>query len=78
MAVVVVLPVADDHAGLGQRPEAVDVQALVADAGVERFDVAVAPRLPGRDEVQPDLAGCQSAIALQANSGPLSQRSTAG
>jgi len=30
--VVVVFPVADDHAGLGQRPEAVGVQAFVADA----------------------------------------------
>ena len=78
VVVVVVFPVANDHSGVGQRPEAVDVEAFVADAGVERFDVAVAPRLPGRDEVQPDLAGCQSAIALQANSGPLSQRSTAG
>src|ERR1700736_5712075 len=49
--VVVMLPVADDHAGLGQRPEAIDVEAFVADAGVERFDVAVAPRLAGWDEV---------------------------
>jgi hypothetical protein len=31
---------------------------LVADAGVERLDIAVAPRLAGRDEVQPDLPGC--------------------
>jgi hypothetical protein len=53
--VVVMLPVADDHAGLGQRPEAVDVETFVADAGVERFDVAVAPRLAGWDEVQADL-----------------------
>jgi hypothetical protein len=36
VVVVVVFPVADDHAGLGQRPEAVDVEAFVADAGVER------------------------------------------
>ena len=35
-----------------------DVEAFVGDAGVERLDVAVAPRLPGRDEVQPDLASC--------------------
>jgi hypothetical protein len=25
---------------------------LIADAGIQRFDVAVAPRLAGRDEVQ--------------------------
>ncbi|MDT5310594.1 MAG: hypothetical protein QOE48_6315 [Mycobacterium sp.] len=55
VVVVVVLPVADDDAGLGQGPEAVDVEAFVADAGVERFDVAVASRLAGRDEVQLDL-----------------------
>src|ERR1700756_2333205 len=53
--VVVVFPVTDDHSGLAQRPEAVDVQAFVADAGVERIDVAVAPRLAGGDEMQPDL-----------------------
>jgi len=52
--VVVLLPVGDHDAGLGQAPEDVDVQALVADAGVERLDVAVAPRLAGRDEVQAD------------------------
>jgi hypothetical protein len=39
---------------MGQAREDVDVQALVADAGVERLDVAVAPRLAGRDEVQAD------------------------
>jgi hypothetical protein len=32
---VVVLPLADDHAGVGQLPEAVDVEAFVADTGVE-------------------------------------------
>lgn len=47
----------DAAQGLGEGPEAVDVQALVADAGGKRFDVAVAPRLAGRDEVQPDLPG---------------------
>jgi hypothetical protein len=41
----VVFPAADDHAGLGHPPEAVDVQAFVADVGVERFSVAVAPWL---------------------------------
>jgi hypothetical protein len=45
----------DDHARLRQRPEAVDVEAFVADAVVERFDVA--PGFAGWDEVQADLAG---------------------
>ena len=40
--VVVVLPVGDHDAGVGQGPEDVDVQAFVADSGVERLDVAVA------------------------------------
>lgn len=35
VVVVVVFPVADDHAGLDQRPEAVDVEAFVSDAGVK-------------------------------------------
>jgi len=43
VVVVVVLPVADDHSGLSQRPEGVDVETFVADSGVERLDVAVAP-----------------------------------
>jgi hypothetical protein len=60
--VVVLLPVADHDAGLGQAPENVDVQAFVADPGVERLDVAVAPPLAGRDEVQPD--GFASPVSL--------------
>jgi hypothetical protein len=40
-AVVVLLPVADHHACLRDRPEHVDVQALVPDAAVERLDVSV-------------------------------------
>ena len=35
--------------------KAVDVQALVADTGVKRLDVAVAPRLARWDEVQTNL-----------------------
>ena len=78
VVVVVVFPVADDHSGVGQRPEAVDVEAFVADAGVERFDIAVVPRLSGGMKCSPTWPAAQSAIALQANSGPLSQRTTAG
>lgn len=58
--------------------KAVDVEAFVADAGVERFDVAVAPGFARRNEVQSDLCVSPVAIALQANSGPLSHRSTIG
>ena len=42
--VVLGLPVAFHHAGVEQRVEGVDVEALVADPVVERLDVAVAPR----------------------------------
>jgi hypothetical protein len=50
--VVVLLPVADHHACPRERPEHVDVQALVSNAAVERLDVSVAPGLPRGDEVQ--------------------------
>ena len=53
--VVFVLPVDDDHPGVFQGPEAVDVEAFVSDAGVKRFDIAVAPWLAGRNEVQANL-----------------------
>ena len=43
--VVVVFPVADDETGMRrQGPEAADVEAFVADTGVERFDAAVASK----------------------------------
>ncbi len=47
--VVVVFPVVDDHACVEQAVELVEVQAFVAEAVVERFDVAVAPGLTRRD-----------------------------
>ena len=47
--VVFGFPIADHDLGVQERIEAVDVQALVANPAVERFDVAVAPRRPGRD-----------------------------
>src|SRR5712692_9837093 len=52
VVVVFLLPVGDDDAGVGEGPEQVDVQALVTEPSVERFDVAVAPGLVGRDEPQ--------------------------
>ena len=72
MVVVVVFPVGDDHAGMGQRPEAVDIEAFVADAGVERFDVPSRQGSPGGMKYRPTCPSAQSAIAVQANSGPLS------
>ena len=45
--VVLVFEVADDHAGLEQGVPVVAVEALLAESVVERFDVAVVPRLSG-------------------------------
>ena len=50
--VVFVTPEGDDGPGVAQVPEAVDVEAFVAQTGVERLDVAVVPRCSGRDEYQ--------------------------
>jgi hypothetical protein len=47
VVVVVVFPVADDDAGVGERPEGVDVEAFVADPGVEGLDVAARARPVG-------------------------------
>jgi len=54
VVIVFVFPVDDDDACLGQGPEDVDVEAFVADLAVERFDVAVAPRLTWWNERRPD------------------------
>ena len=45
--VVLHLPVADYDAGVGQRPEQVQVEAFVAEPSVERFDVAIRQPLAG-------------------------------
>ena len=50
--VVFVTPEGDDGPGVAQVPEAVDVEAFVAQTGVERLDAAVVPRCSGRDEYQ--------------------------
>ena len=56
--VVLLLPIADDHPGMSQRPEAGDVQALVSDSAVEGLHVAIAPRGTGWDVVDTgDLSG---------------------
>ena len=52
--VVVVFVFESPMTNAGQGPEAVDAKAFVADARVERFDLAISPGLAGRDEVQPD------------------------
>jgi hypothetical protein len=71
VVVVVVFPVADDYLGVGQRPEAGDVEAFVADAGVERFDVAVAPGLSGRNEVQTNLPRSRVSHGAASQFGPV-------
>lgn len=56
--VVFLLPIADDHPSMGQRPEAGDVQALIPDPAVEGLHVPIAPRRTRRDVVDPrDLPG---------------------
>ena len=39
--------VLDDDAGLGQRPHLLPIEALIAEAGVERFHEAILPRTGG-------------------------------
>ena len=41
--------VLDDDAGLGQRPHLLPIEALIAEAGVERFHEAILPRTGGGD-----------------------------
>jgi hypothetical protein len=45
--VVLLLEVADDHPGLEQTVPVVAVEALLPESAVERFDIAVVPRLSG-------------------------------
>lgn len=47
--VVLVAPVLDDDAGLGQGPELFPVQALFPEPGVEAFDITVLPGTAGID-----------------------------
>ena len=54
VVVVFGLPVADHDLGVDHRPEDIDVEAFVAQPAVERFDVAVAPRLAWWDKRQAD------------------------
>lgn len=58
--VVLVLEVADDHAGLEQGVPVVAAQALLPKSAVERVDVAVVPRAARRDENQPGLVLAES------------------
>ena len=79
MAVVLRFPIGDDDPSMSQCPERVEVQALVAQPAVERFDERVSPRLAGRDEQHPGSGGgAHSASAAAIISGPLSKRSTFG
>ena len=42
-------PVGDDDGSFGERVELLAVEALIAEAGVKGFDVAVLPRRAGGD-----------------------------
>jgi hypothetical protein len=55
VVIVFVFPLGDGHSGLSQRPELVDVQALVAKSTNERFDEWVLPGFAWRDEPQTGL-----------------------
>ena len=52
LGVVVLTEVFDHDPGLGEGPELLAVEAFIAEAGVERFDEAVA-RILARQFVQP-------------------------
>ncbi|WP_297742628.1 hypothetical protein [uncultured Tessaracoccus sp.] len=54
-----------------QRVEGVDVEALVADPAVERLDVAVAPRRPGRDVTQAGAGELRIQILPLADDAPV-------
>src|SRR6478752_6597850 len=54
LLIVLMLEVADDHAGLEQGVPVVAVEALLPESVVERFDVAVIPRFRvGCSKVRP-------------------------
>ena len=70
-AVVVVLaPVADHHPRLGQAGELLDVEQLVAHAGVEALDERVLPRRAGLDERRPGPRELTPVPGARARSSP--------
>jgi hypothetical protein len=56
LASVIGLPPPNDLAGVGEGPEPVLIQALVAQAPVEAFAVGILDRLAGVDEPQADVS----------------------
>lgn len=47
--VVFIFPVADNDLCMQQRVETIDIQTLITQSGIERFDVAIVPGLAWRD-----------------------------
>ena len=75
--VVVLAPVLDHDARLGQAGELLDVEQLVADAGVEGLHERVLPRRARLDEHGPGLRELTPVAAARARSSPARCR-TAG
>src|SRR3954470_24362691 len=67
--VVVLAPVLDDDDGFGEAAELLDVEQLVAHAGVEGLHVGVLPRRAGLDERR--LSAAEAAPVLQGVRGQL-------
>ena len=79
LAVVLGPETLEQHAGVGEAPELVLVEALVAQAGAERLAEAVLPGLAGAMwKVSVPLSSSQSTTSEAMNSPPLSDLMTAG
>lgn len=78
VVVVFLLPVVDGDPGVGQGPEQVDVEALVAESGVERLSKGFFQGSPGGMNSIPVRVPAHSTVAAAIISGPLSSCSTAG
>jgi len=65
--IVFIPKVLDDHTGLGERPELLPVEALVAEAAVEGFDEAILPRAARIDVDGLDLVLGQPALEFLGN-----------
>ena len=77
-AIVVALEVTDHYPGFAQGRPMVAVQALLPQPVVERFDVAVVPRLSGGMYDSSTFPSQNCCSAWETNSGQLSIRSTIG
>jgi hypothetical protein len=69
----------EQHAGVGEAPELVLVEALVAQPAVERLAKPFCQGLPGAMwKVSVPVSSSQSTTSEAMNSPPLSERMTAG